>query len=198
MVERRAYGSGRVVERTPGHWQVTVELGRDPVTRRRRRRRFVVRGSRREAQRALTETMAARDRGIDLNPSGVLLGDYSDRWLDEHARLRVKASTLARYRQLARRLKPFLGDFALRDLRPPHIQRAYAALLGEGLTARTVLHHHRLLKQALKQAVQWGLLASNPADAVTPRAWSGARCARSAPRTSHSWRAQPPTMSSGA
>ena len=168
MAERRAYGSGRIVERSPGYWQVTVELGRDPVTRRRRRRRFAVRGSRRAAQRALTEAMAARDRGIDLNPSGVLLGDYLDRWLEEHARLRVKGSTFARYRQLARRIKPFLGDFALRDLRPPHIQRAYAALLGEGLTARTVLHHHRLLKQALNQAVRWGLLASNPADAVTP------------------------------
>lgn len=168
MAARRGYGSGRVVERSPGRWQVTVELGRDPVTRRRRRRRFAVHGSRRDAQRALTEAMAARDLGIDVNPSGVLLEDYFDRWLDEHARLKVKASTLGRYRQMAERLKPFLGALALRDLRPAHIQRAYAELLGEGLAGRTVLHHHRLLKQALKQAVRWGLLAGNPADAVTP------------------------------
>ena len=168
MAARRSYGKGRIVKWRTGGWQVTVELGRDPVTGKRRRRRVVVRGSRRDAQRVLTDAMATRDRGIDLNPSGVLLGDYFDRWLDEHARLRVKASTLKRYRQLATRLKPFLGDLALRDLRPPHIQRAYAALLGEGLAAQTVLHHHTLLKQTLKQAVQWGLLASNPAGDVTP------------------------------
>ena len=168
MADRRAYGSGRVVETSPGRWQVTVELGRDPVTHRRRRRRFTVRGTRRDAQRALTDAMAIRDRGIDLNPSGVSLGDYLDRWLDEHVRLTVKASTLGRYRQMARRLKPFLGELALRDLRPPHIQGAYAHLLSDGLAARTVLHHHRLLKQALKQAVRWGLIAINPADAVTP------------------------------
>lgn len=39
---------------------------------------------------------------------------------------------------------------------------------GTCLAGRTVLHHHRLLKQTLKQAVRWGLLAGNPADAVTP------------------------------
>jgi integrase len=33
---------------------------------------------------------------------------------------------------------------------------------------RTILHHHRILRQALQQAVKWQLLARNPADAVEP------------------------------
>ncbi len=37
-----------------------------------------------------------------------------------------------------------------------------------GLSAQTVLHHHRVLRTALHQAVKWQLLAVNPADAVTP------------------------------
>ena len=37
-----------------------------------------------------------------------------------------------------------------------------------GLSAQTVLHHHRLLKEALGQAIKWRLLARNPADAVDP------------------------------
>lgn len=37
-----------------------------------------------------------------------------------------------------------------------------------GLSAQTVKHHHRVLHEALKQAVRWGLLAVNPADAVQP------------------------------
>jgi integrase len=37
-----------------------------------------------------------------------------------------------------------------------------------GLSARTVLHYHRILLQALKQAVIWRLISNNPADAVEP------------------------------
>jgi len=37
-----------------------------------------------------------------------------------------------------------------------------------GLSAQTVTHHHRVLREALKQAVRWQMLAVNPADAVKP------------------------------
>jgi integrase len=37
-----------------------------------------------------------------------------------------------------------------------------------GLSPRTVQHTHRVLKQALRQAVQWRLLAVNPCEAVEP------------------------------
>ncbi len=36
------------------------------------------------------------------------------------------------------------------------------------LSARTVLHHHRVLYEALRHAVQWQLLSRNPADGVKP------------------------------
>src|SRR5262249_10222726 len=37
-----------------------------------------------------------------------------------------------------------------------------------GLSARTVTHMHRVLREALQQAVRWQILARNPADAVKP------------------------------
>lgn len=37
-----------------------------------------------------------------------------------------------------------------------------------GLSPQTVLHFHRVLREALQQAVRWQLLARNPADAVEP------------------------------
>jgi integrase len=37
-----------------------------------------------------------------------------------------------------------------------------------GLSAQTVLHHHRVLRTALHQAVKWQVLTVNPADAVSP------------------------------
>ena len=41
-------------------------------------------------------------------------------------------------------------------------------MLDSGLSARTVLHSHRVLSQALKDAVKWGLVLHNPTAAVTP------------------------------
>ncbi len=87
-------------------------------------------------------------------------------------------STLERYRSIVHRhLLPALGGLRLRELRPAHVQAAYGRALAVGgradrraggLSPRTVLHHHRLLREALSHAVQWQLLAVNPADAVKP------------------------------
>ncbi len=40
--------------------------------------------------------------------------------------------------------------------------------VNRGLSPQTVLHHHRVISEALRTAVKWGLLTINPADAVMP------------------------------
>ena len=83
---------------------------------------------------------------------------------------------LLRYEEIVRcHLSPRLGHIPLSKLQPLHIQSYYseALLSGRrrgkgGLSAQTVLHHHRVLREALQQAVKWLLLARNPADAVEP------------------------------
>jgi integrase len=129
---------------------------------------LAVRGSKRDAQRALRKALTERDHGITIDPSKLTVAEHLERWLDDHASLRVEPATLLRYRQIATRLTPLIGSIRLADLQAAHIQSAYRRLLDDGLADRTVLHHHRVLKQALKHAVLWKLLAANPADAVTP------------------------------
>jgi len=70
---------------------------------------------------------------------------------------------------------PALGKHLLHKLKPLPIQSYYAEALrtgrrdgGGGLKAQTVLHHHRVLRQALGQAVKWQLVAFNPASATEP------------------------------
>lgn len=118
--------------------------------------------------RALTEEMRRRDTGIDVNPAKITVTEYFERWLRDYARSNVAPSTFHRYEQIASRLNAHLGSLRLQDLRPAHIQDAYGRLSTDGLAARTVLHHHRVLREALSHAAQWQLLSVNPADAVTP------------------------------
>jgi integrase len=68
-----------------------------------------------------------------------------------------------------------LGAVFLNKLRPAQISAAYSNALTSGrrdgkggLAPTTVVYMHRLIKQALGQAVRWELLSRNVADAVDP------------------------------
>jgi integrase len=69
---------------------------------------------------------------------------------------------------------PLIGNVVLSKLRPDAIAAMYATALesgrrtGAGLSPRSVCLMHRVLSQAMKQAVKWQLLAQNPCDAVSP------------------------------
>jgi integrase len=104
----------------------------------------------------------------------MLVGAFFEHWL-QHMKSQVAPRTHERYGEIARKnLIPLLGSIRLTQLKPPQISSAYATALtaggknGSRLSPRTVHHCHRVLKQALKQAVRWQMLASNPADAVDP------------------------------
>jgi integrase len=69
---------------------------------------------------------------------------------------------------------PIIGNVVLSKVRPDTIAAMYTTALesgrrtGGGLSARSVCLMHRVLSQAMKQAVKWQLLAQNPCDAVSP------------------------------
>lgn len=161
--------SGSSRKRATSTWELTIELGADPATGKRRRRTLTFRGTRRDAEKALTDALHQRDTGFDLRPEKLTVADYLDRWLRDYALHNVARSTYHRYHSIVERhLKPQLGALKLVDLRPAHIQAAYSEYLSEGLAPRTVLQHHHILREALQQAVRWQLAYRNPADAVTP------------------------------
>ena len=168
MARTRKGGDGVIRKRAKRSWEVRVEMGRDPATGKRRFRYRSVKGTKRDAERALTELLHRRDQGTDIAPSRITLARYLQAWLSGYAAISVAPSTLKRYGQIVGRLERLLGAVRLQELRPDQIQTAYAALLGDGLAARTVLHHHRVLRQALQHALRWQLIVCNPADAAMP------------------------------
>jgi len=114
--------------------------------------------------------------GAYVEPTRETVGSFLNRWLADYARVKVAPTTFERYEEIVRlHLIPVLGHHPLAKLQPLHIQGYYTRALKSGrrrseggLSAQTVLHHHRVLREALQQAVRWLLLARNPADAVEP------------------------------
>jgi integrase len=165
---------GHIRERSHGHWAVIIDL-RDPETGERKRKWHSFRGSKREAQVECARLISELKGGTYLEPSKTTFAQFLERWLD-HVKSQVSPRSYERYCEIVRKnIVPALGAVFLTKLRPAQISAAYSRALTSGrrdgkggLAPTTVVYMHRLIKQALGQAVRWELLARNAADAVDP------------------------------
>lgn len=105
-------------------------------------------------------------------------GPYCDYVLDMKEQRGVKHSTIVRYRELTERIYPTIGHIKLKDLRADHLNSFYTELAkpgqnkrtGAGLSAKTILEHHRLISTVLDQAEKEGLIPFNvAAKAILPK-----------------------------
>jgi integrase len=164
---------GHLRERSPGHWAIVIDV--PDSTGKRRQRWHSFKGTKREAQRECARLISELNNGTHVEPSRMTVAAFLERWI-EHMQGQVSPRSHERYAEIARKnLVPLLGGLVLTKLRPEQISQAYATALANGrrdgsggLSARTVTHLHRVLREALQQAVRWQMLARNPADAVKP------------------------------
>ena len=170
-----SYGTGRIEKRGRRSWRVTVELNRDALTGRRRRRRFAVKGTRRDAQRALRDALAERDRRFEGPPATLTVAEWVRGWLRRrHLDGHITDVTHARYAvAVETHLVPAFRKLKVRDLRPDHIADLKTAWLtgrdsttDRPLSAARVKRQLGVLWQTLEEAVQAGLLTHNPASSV--------------------------------
>jgi integrase len=166
---------GSIRERSPGRWAIILDQ-HDPVTGKRKRKWHSFEGNKRAAQTECSRLITAMAGGTYLEPNKITLGDFLSRWL-EHIKSQVSPKSHERYAGLVNQnIKPLLGAVPIARLKPAQISEAYSKALvsgrrddkAGGLSPRTVGHMHRVLKQALSQAVRWELLIRNPAEAVDP------------------------------
>lgn len=182
---------GHIRRRGARSWEIKVDVGRDPVTGKRTTKYHSARGTKRDAETELTRILASLDAGTYTEPQRITVAEFLRTWID-HARTMVSAKTHERYAEIVdKHLIPTLGHHKLQKLQPIHIQAAWSDALvkgrrprpqapaadnaaaaepaaARGLSALTVRHHHRVLRQALANAVRLRLRPINPADEVKP------------------------------
>jgi integrase len=166
---------GSVVKRGDGY-TVVVELDRDPITGKRRQKWHSGYKTKREAERALSEIVASLHTGSYLEPTKQTLSDFTREWLAA-IKPTIRPSTHYSYsRNLQLHVLPQLGSVQLRRIDAGMLNTLYASLLAEGrknyagggLSPRSVRYIHTITHRALRDAVKWGRLARNAAEAADP------------------------------
>jgi integrase len=161
-VNKRGNGEGNIRLRDDGRWQASTLVAAADGSR----KRHYVYGVSRAEVRSKLDDIRQRVRGgqpaVDL---GITLGAYLDRWLvdgltDHKATTRENYSTMVR-----KHIAPAIGSVRLDKLSPLDVQSMVKAKRATH-SASTVRLIFSVLHRALEQAVEWELMARNPATKV--------------------------------
>lgn len=138
-----------------------VDLGRRDG---RRYRRTFYGGTRREVRDKLDAAIHQKKTGGLPTAGRQTVGQFLTAWLEEVAKPRLRPSTYRSYSDLIRlHVIPDLGHIRLERLSAQDVQRMMNAKLEDGLSPRRVQYIRAVMRAALNQAVNWGLVPRNAA-----------------------------------
>lgn len=159
-----------------GTWWFVANLppASDGRRRQAKRRGFKTKAA---AQAALDELRVSGRQGAYVPPARQRLSEYlNDDWLPA-IKVTIEESTWASYeRYLRLHVIPHLSGVRLEAVDAGMLNRLYADLLDHGrldgkpggLSRRSVRYIHTIIGRALGDAVRWGRIVRNPAQAATP------------------------------
>ena len=157
---RRGVGEGSIYRRKDGRWVAAAIVGGA--------RRTVYAKTRVDAAQRLTQLLRLRDDGFPYPDSRRTLSVFLLDWL-EAIQPTLRPTTWKRYDEFVRlHINPALGSVPLGRLSALQLQHFYADRLRSGLAPMTVRHFHAMLHRALRQALQWDMVARNVAGLATP------------------------------
>lgn len=159
-----------------GIWQAVLRVP-DPLTGKRKQVwRSTGERDKRKAMKVAARMEADAERGQLVPTDQTLLGDFLRRWLDDRTLTAgLQPLTVESYRKaIDLHIIPAIGHVRLCDLTPALLSAYYAEKLRAGrrdrrpggLSPHKVHEHHAILHKALNDALKWGLVTRNVADAV--------------------------------
>jgi integrase len=164
------------VRKRGASYTVIINLERDPITGKRRQKWYSGYPTKRAAERALAEMVNSVHTGTFIELSNETAGEHLTGWLAAIEPTIRPATHYSYSRNIRLHVVPRLSSVQLRRVDGGMLNALYAELLasgkrsngGGGLSPRTVRYIHTILHRAFKDAVRWGRLVRNPADAADP------------------------------
>lgn len=160
MSKRRAHGEGTIYQRADGLWvaQITLPNGK---------RKAKYSKTQKVVKDWLLEQREAIKKGLWLDNTKITVSEFFDRFMNDVASHTLRPKTIVSYESIIRlHINPEIGNVKLAALTPVQLQTLYSKKLNSGLSKRTVQYIHAVIHRGLAQAVKWGLVNRNVADAV--------------------------------
>ena len=163
MTKKRSDGEGSLYfSESENTWIAEVTLPDGKRKKKRSKKQQVVKAWLLEYRNLVKENDPPVDERITLS-------GFFAKFLEESAKHTLKPKTYSSYKWLIEKhVIPEIGRLKLASLKPHHLQKLYSDKIGSGLSKKTVLHLHSVIRRALNEAVKWGLIHKNPCSSVTP------------------------------
>jgi integrase len=147
------------------YYRVVIEAGRKPDGKR-NRLYFFVHGTPAYTEKWMADKIKEIERDGYKRPSKMTVAEYMTQWYEFKQTANLSPKTLEGYELYIRlHVTPRIGGLRIEELEPLHIQRFYSDLR-EKLSPTSIERIHQMLHNALKQAVKWQILPTNPAAMV--------------------------------
>lgn len=157
---------GHITQRAKGSWSISVYLGKEPITNKKKYKWYTVKGTKKEAERFLIEKINEIEKGIFVDSKNMTLEEYFDYWYKQCCITKLSPTTYESYkRNIDKYIVKNLGNIKLENLLPLQLQSFYNTL-SETLSNTTIIYIHRIIHSALNQAMKWDLVVRNVADNV--------------------------------
>jgi integrase len=163
-------------ERSPNHWRLRLETGKDEAGNRVFKYETVT-GSCKDAERRRFEILHGHETGAFAVPSKITLAAFFRRWIETRLALsKITRSTAENYRQMFDvYVAPKLGGKKLQAISGPDVQQIYVAMAsGTGqnrakkLSENTLRHMHRIMAALFHAARRSRLIKVNVMEEVEP------------------------------
>ena len=119
-----------------------------------------------QVKRVLEAKLALGDIGVfdAAKPQTVSFGKYAQDWINDHASLLCKPSTLDGYRSVLRQhIGPKFSATRLHEIKRSEVKSFIRDLIEKGLTRSSVRNAISIIRSIFNQAIEDGFLESNPA-----------------------------------
>jgi integrase len=160
---KNANGEGSVFQRKDGYWVAQYAVTTHGTTKYRQS----YGKTQKEAIQKRDEARTRENSGLVFEAGRTSVGEYLDRWLEESVKGSVKQSTFDSYSmEIRRHVIPAFRRTKLKNLTTDQVRNFRRCKLDEGLSTRTVQYLLFLLRKALQEAVEDGLIPRNVAHGV--------------------------------
>lgn len=114
--------------------------------------------------------------GVTMEGSKITLKEFSDRWMEEYAKINLQPGTVAKYsEELNNKILPILGHLKLSEIKPHTVNAFLASLSRDGArqdgkagrySKATIMKVKNILSSVLKTATEWEIIEKNPCEKV--------------------------------